>query len=417
MDNPSPPTPSPRRPALGFIFITLVLDVLGFSLLIPVAPSLIKHVTGEGIGGAAQMVGFLSATYAVMQFLFSPLLGVLSDRFGRRPVLLSALFGSGIDYFALALSGSLWMLFVTRALNGLTGATITVASAYIADTTPPEKRAGAFGLVGAAFGIGFVLGPLMGGYLGSIDIHLPFYAAGTLTLLNWLFGYFVLPESLPPEKRAPMRYGRANPIGAFAGLGKYPLVAGLAGAYFLFNISQYALHSTWVLYNEYRFSWTTRDTGISLAVVGIGAAIVQGGLARKIIPALGEPSSLLIGLFLGVVAYATYGFAPEGWVMYVGIAIGTFGGLSQPASQAMISKTVEANEQGATQGALTAITNVANIIGPLAGTALFSYFISDRAPVKVPGASFYFGALVSAIGWLIAFRTIKRWKIARSQQS
>ncbi|HZW08224.1 MAG TPA: MFS transporter, partial [Phycisphaerales bacterium] len=260
------------KPAVSFIFITLLLDVLGFGLLIPVGPSLVKSLLHGGAGGtdaeAAKYVGALMATFYAMSFLFAPLLGVLSDRYGRRRVILIALLGSGVDYFAMALAPSLAWLFVTRVINGISGASFSVVSAYVADVTPPEKRAGAFGMIGAAFGLGFVIGPLMGGLLGSIDLRLPFYVAGGLTICNWMYGYFVLPESLPPERRSPVALARCNPVGAYANLARYPLVLGLAASLFLLNMSQFILHATWALYTEHRYGWAKWEIGLSLFAVG-----------------------------------------------------------------------------------------------------------------------------------------------------
>jgi DHA1 family tetracycline resistance protein-like MFS transporter len=400
-------------PAVRFIFVTLLLDVLGFGVIIPVGPRLVQSLVNHGAGGteeaAAHFVGALTATYAVMQFFFSPILGALSDHYGRRPILLIALLGSGLDYFAMALAPSLAILFLTRAINGLSGASMTVANAYIADITPPHKRAAAFGLVGAAFGLGFILGPFLGGVLGEYDIRLPFYVGGALTLINWFYGLLVLPESLPPDRRARFSLAKANPVGAFTGLGRYPLVLGLAGSLFLLNTAMFILHSIWVLYTAHRYNWSPRDVGISLATVGIGAAIVQGGLARKLIPLLGERASLLFGIALGVLAYIGYGSATHGWVIYAIIAIASLGGIAGPACQAMITRTVKPTEQGAIQGALSSLQCIANIIGPLLGTSVFAYFISDKAPFNLPGAAFFVSAILSALGLVIAFIASRHW--------
>lgn len=421
----------PRRAAVSFIFITLVLDVLGFGLLIPVAPRLVQGLLHHGQGGSEQEAagpyGALTAIFAVMMFLCAPTLGALSDRFGRRPILLFALFGSGLDYFAMALSPTLSLLFVTRALNGMTGASMTVCNAYIADVTPPEKRAAAFGMVGAAFGLGFVLGPLMGGLLAAEsvripllnityhgDIHYPFYVAGALSLVNWLYGCFVLPESLPADRRAHFKLSRANPIKVFAGVGKYPLVAGLAASLFLSHLAMFGLHATWVLYTGHRLGWGPVDVGLSLAAVGVCAAIVQGGLARKIIPmlgpgAVGEKRALMFGLILGVFAYVGYGSATQGWMIYATIIIASLGGIAQPALQALITKSVLPTEQGAVQGALMGTQSIAQIFGPLLATALFAYFTDPKNPVHVPGASFYLGAVLCVVAagsaWWILRRT------------
>ena len=372
-----------RTPALSFIFLTLLLDVLGFGLLIPVAPRLIQELQGGTEQDAAPIVGMLAATYAAMQFLFAPMLGALSDRFGRRPVLLVALLGSGLDYVAMALAP-------------------TVASAYIADVTTPEKRAAGYGMMGAAFGLGFILGPLAGGLLGEIDIRLPFYAAAGLTLCNWLYGLLVLPESLPKERRGDWAWSRANPVGAFAGLFEHPRVIGLAAAGFFANLAQFGLHATWVLYTGHRYGWGPREVGFSLTAVGLGAAIVQGGLARRVIPALGERTSVLLGLALGVIAYAGYGLATQGWMIYAAIAVATLGGIAQPAAQAIITKSVEPSRQGSVQGALTGLQSVAQIIGPLVGSWAFTLAISGRLGAEVPGLSFLLGSVLAAVGWMVA---------------
>jgi len=343
-----------------------------------------------------------------MQFVFAPLLGVLSDRFGRRPVLLVSVFGSGVDYFAMAISPTVTWLFITRAINGISGASMTAANAYIADVTPPEKRAAGFGMAGAAFGLGFVLGPLIGGFLGQIDIHYPFYAAGSLTLLNWLYGYFVLPESLAPAHRHSIKLKRANPIGAFSGLTKYPMVFGLAWSFFLVNLAQFALHATWVLYTGHKFGWGPKDVGLSLFAVGVGAAIVQAGLARRLIPILGERLSLLLGVAIGVVSYVGYGAATQGWMIYATIAFGSLGGIAMPAAQSIITRSAPRDQQGTVQGAMTSLQSVANVLGPLIGSGAFAYFISERAPLRLPGAPFYAGAILSFLGLVIAYVVLKR---------
>lgn len=392
------------KPAVSFIFITLLLDVIGFGLLIPVAPKLVMHLldtTDEA--NAAPYYGFLAATYAIMQFVFTPTLGALSDHFGRRPVLLVSIFGSGIDYFAMALAPNLWFLFITRAINGLTGASMTVCSAYIADVTPPEKRAAGFGMLGAAFGIGFILGPLMGGYLGGINTHLPFYAAGVLSLANWLYGYFVLPESLPVERRSRVSLAKANPIAVAAGIAKYPQVVRLAASMFFLNVAMFGLQATWVLYTAHRYQWTEFQTGLSLAFVGLGAAVVQGGLARKIIPALGEKRSLLLGLAIGVLAYIGYGTATDGWMIYVIICFASLGGIASPAAQSLITKSVSPSEQGAVQGALTALQSVGSISGFLVAPFVFAVFNGENAPARVPGASLYLSAILSLVGLAVAW--------------
>lgn len=402
---------SARKPATVFILITLALDVLGFGLLIPVGPKLVQSLLNNGQGGneaeAAPVYALLSSTFYTMMFLCAPMLGVLSDRFGRRTVILVTLLGSGLDFMAQALSPNLTWLFVTRAINGMTGASFGVATAYIADVTPPEKRASAFGLIGAAFGLGFVIGPVLGGLLGEVDIRLPFYVAAGLTLLNWLYGLLVLPESLPPERRAPLRLSRANPVGAMVHLTGKPFILLMACSLFLFNLAQFGLHATWALYTAHRYHWPPWLVGMSLMTVGLCAAAVQGGLARRLIPALGERRALLLGLLMGVVAYAGYGLATSGWMIFVVIVIGSLGGISQPACNALITRAAGATEQGAVQGALASLNSVAGIIGPLIGGSVLAYLISGRAPIDLPGGSFLLCAAISALGWLVAWAAVR----------
>jgi DHA1 family tetracycline resistance protein-like MFS transporter len=397
-----------HAPAIQFILITTLLDTLGFGLLIPVSPRLVEQLGGGGTSGAATAVGGLLSLYAAMQFIFAPVLGSLSDRFGRRPVILISLLGSGLDYFAMAVSPTLSWLFLTRALNGISGASVTVASAYIADVTAPEKRAAGFALFYSAFGLGFVIGPVMGGVLGDVNIRLPFVVAGGLTLVNWLYGFFVLPESLPVDRRRPVTWARTNPVGVFAGLKRYPLAAGLAGVLFLVNLAQFGLHATWVLYTKHRYDWSATEVGFSLAMVGFMTALVQAVPARRIVPRLGEPRSLLIGLLIGVGAYLGYGLATHDWMIYAVIAIASFGGISGPAAQALITRSVDPREQGEVQGALTGLTSVAGIIGYSLGANLFAYFISAHAPFPLPGAPFFMSALLSFAGLVVAMAVLKR---------
>ncbi|MGB3120662.1 MAG: TCR/Tet family MFS transporter, partial [Verrucomicrobiales bacterium] len=322
-----------RRPALGFIFITLVLDILGIGIIVPVLPKLVEHFKGGSVEAAAHTLGFLSALYALMQFLFAPVLGSLSDKVGRRPVILFSLFGSGVDYFFLAFAPSLAWFFVGRMISGITGSSFSAATAYIADVSPPEKRAANFGLVGAAFGLGFILGPLIGGILGQYGLHVPFVVAGCLTLANWLYGLLVLPESLKPENRRAFSLARANPVGSLLDLKRFPAVLGLALTHFLICLAHQVLPSTWVLYTSYRYHWSELQTGVSLAFVGFMAAMVQGGLNRVAVKRLGEAKSASIGLLVATAAYALYGFATEGWMVYVIIFFGSAAGLTGPAIQ------------------------------------------------------------------------------------
>jgi MFS transporter, DHA1 family, tetracycline resistance protein len=416
----STPAP-PRKPAILFIFVTLLLDVMGFGLLIPVGPSLIASLLvdpatgkqGMPIEAAAPYVGWLAATFYMMAFLFAPLLGALSDKIGRRPVILFSLLGSGLDYIAMAFAPTVGWLFVTRAFNGLTGASFAVASAYVADITPPEKRAGAFGMIGAAFGLGFIFGPLLGGWLGNINIHYPFYAAAGLTLVNWLWGLFVLPESVTREQRASrsFNWAKANPIGMFPMLAKYQFVAWMAGALFLLNLAQFSLHATWAVYTEHRYHWSPKMVGVSLFVVGLGAAIVQGGLARKLIPALGLKASLILGLCIGTCAFAGYGLATQGWMILAIAAIASLGGIAQPANQSLVSQVVSMEEQGAVQGALSSLQSVAGILGPILGSqVLHATFVhKDGSPGALtawPGLVYLVASGLCLLGLLLTLRAL-----------
>ncbi|HKS37968.1 MAG TPA: TCR/Tet family MFS transporter [Verrucomicrobiae bacterium] len=399
---------SSRKPALGFIFVTLFLDILGIGLIIPILPKLIEQLSGGDISDASSIYGWLAALYSLMQFLCAPVLGSLSDRFGRRPVILGSLFGSGLDYLLLAFAPSIPWFFVGRVVSGITGANITAASAYIADVSPPEKRAGNFGLIGAAFGLGFIAGPALGGLLGEIGLRVPFLAAAGVTLLNWLYGVFVLPESLPREQRRPFDWSRANPVGSLAALNRYPVVLGLTATYFLFNLAHQVFPSTWVLYTDKRYHWTSAQVGGSLAIVGIMAAIVQGGLARRIVPALGERRAIVVGLINGTVFMASYGLATQGWMVCVLIIVGSFGAVANPALQGLVSRQVPLNEQGALQGALNSLNSLAGILGPIVATKLFGYFAGPRAPIYVPGMAFFAGSLMIFGALLMALRSFQK---------
>jgi MFS transporter, DHA1 family, tetracycline resistance protein len=399
---------TPRKPALGFIFCTLALDILGIGLIIPILPRLVESFEGGDVAAASTTVGLLSTLYALMQFLCAPLLGSLSDRFGRRPVILISLLGSGLDYFLLAFAPNLAWFYIGRIIAGITSANFAAATAYIADISPPEKRAANFGLIGAAFGLGFILGPALGGLLGNVGLRVPFLVAGGLTMLNWLYGWFVLPESLAPQNRRTFSWGRSNPIGSLLALRRHPGVFGLSGTYFLIYLAHQTLPITWVLYTSYRYHWTVGQTGISLAIVGLTAAIVQGGLTRFVVMKLGEEKTATLGLAIASLSYAGYGLATEGWMIYVILAIGSLGGITGPAVQGLISRSVGANEQGGVQGSLTSLAGVAGIIGPPIVTGLFGYFISQRAPIHLPGAAFFFSAVLTFGAMFVALRSFRR---------
>ncbi len=397
-----------RKPALSFIFITLFLDILGIGLIVPILPKLIQTFEGGNVAAASHTTGMLTSLYSLMQFAFAPLIGSLSDRFGRRKVILCSLMGSGLDYLLLAFAPTLGWFFLGRMVAGITGASITAATAYIADVTPPEKRAAGFGLIGAAFGLGFIAGPALGGVLGHIGLRVPFYAAAALTLLNWLYGMFILPESLAPENRRTFDWKRSNPVGSLLALRKYRVVLGLTGMYFLLNLAHQVFPSTWVLYTTYRYEWNEVQTGLSLAMVGLMAGLVQGGLTRRIIPMLGEQKSVLVGLSIAVVSLVAYGFASKGWMIYAIILCGSMGGIAGPALQGIISQSVGANEQGSVQGSLTSLVSVAGILGPTIATRLFGYFIGPMAPVHIPGAAFFFSSFLMLTAMLVAVVSFRR---------
>ena len=399
-----------RQPAVGFIFVTLVLDVLGIGLIVPILPKLIEELSAGDVTQASRTYGLLAALYSLMQFLCAPLLGNLSDRFGRRPVILNSLLGSGLDLLLLAWAPTLPWFYLGRILAGVSGASFSAATAYIADVTPPERRAQSFGLIGAAFGLGFIIGPVLGGVLGNYGLRIPFLAAAGLTLVNWLYGLFVLPESLKPENRRAFEWSRANPVTSLLALRRYPVVFGLAGTYFLINLAHQVFPSTWVLYTTHRYGWSVRETGLSLGLVGIMAAVVQAGLSRRIIPALGEEKATLLGLLVGTVSMVAYGLAPQGWMMYAIIVIGSFGGITSPAVQGIISRNIGANEQGAVQGSLGSLVSVAGIAGPPLATGLFGHFIRPEVAWHLPGVAFFFSAILTSIGWILAARSFSRRK-------
>ncbi|MFO1496901.1 MAG: TCR/Tet family MFS transporter [Verrucomicrobiota bacterium] len=397
-----------RRPGLGFILITLVLDILGIGLIIPILPRLIEGLQGGSVTAASSTYGLLFSLYSLMQFLFAPLLGSLSDRFGRRPVVLASLFGSGLDYFLLAFAPSIGWFYLGRLVAGVTGANFAVATAYIADVSPPEKRAGNFGLIGAAFGLGFILGPALGGWLGTVGLRVPCLVAGGLTLLNWLYGWLVLPESLAPENRRPFSWARSNPIGALLYLKRFPTAFGLAGTYFLSYLAHQSVPATWVLYTSHRYHWTVGQTGVSLAIVGLTAAIVQGGLTRIIVRRIGEQKAVMFGLTVAVFAYIGYGLATDSWMIYSTLVVGSLAGIAGPSIQGLISRGVGPDEQGGVQGSLTSLVSIAGIIGPYIVSRLFGYFIGSRAPVYLPGAGFFFSAGLVLVALVLAGRSFAK---------
>jgi DHA1 family tetracycline resistance protein-like MFS transporter len=323
-------------------------------------------------------------------------------------VLLGSLLGSWLDYLLLAFAPTLGWFFLGRMVAGITGASISTASAYIADVSPPEKRAQNFGLIGAAFGLGFITGPALGGWLGGHSLRLPFLVAAGLTAMNWLYGMFVLPESLAVANRRPFSWSRANPVGSLLALRRYPVVLGLAATLFLVHLAHNGVHSTWVLYTGYRYEWTAAQVGLSLAVVGVTAAIIQGWLVRIILPKLGERRAILIGLTISTLNLLGYGLATKGWMIYAILAVGSLGAITSPAVQGLISRSVPVDDQGALQGSLTSLTSVTGIIGPPIMTTLFGYFISPRAPWHVPGAAFFFSSGLMLVGLVLATLSFRK---------
>jgi DHA1 family tetracycline resistance protein-like MFS transporter len=402
-------TAAPRRPAaLAFILLTVLLDVMGIGLIIPVFPLLITDLAGSLTLGA-QLVGVFTAVYALMQFVFAPVLGALSDRSGRRPVLLVSLVGMGLDYLLLFFAPNLWWLFVGRVIAGITGASITVANAYLADVTPPEARARSFGLLGATFGVGFILGPALGGVLGDIDLRLPFLVAAGLALLNALYGFFVLPESLARENRATGQGWRVlNPLTPLRDLGRYPLVRNLAVAFIFIGLAQQVIFSTWVLFTERVLGWTPAQNGLALAAVGLLSVVVQAGLIGAALRVLGERGAIITGLLLGVVQYLLLGAARSGEMLYASILLGALAGIAGPAIQGLISRTIDPAEQGRIQGALTSLNSLVGIVGPLAATAVFAYFTRPGNTFNEPGAAFYMAALFSLAGTVVAGVVLRR---------
>lgn len=405
MDQPAQPK---REAALGFIFITLLIDITGFGIVIPVFPDLIKHLINGNLSDAARYGGWLTFAYSVMQFLFAPVLGNLSDKYGRRPVLLGSLLGFGIDYIFLAFAPSIWWLFVGRIIAGITGASFTTASAYIADVSTPEKRAQNFGIIGAAFGLGFIIGPVLGGILGAVDVKLPFLAAAALALLNAAYGYFILPESLAKENRRPFEWRRANPMGSLTQLKKYPAISGLIVSLILIYIAAHAVQSTWTYFTMERFKWTKTMVGISLSFVGLLSGLVQGLLIRITIPKLGQKKSIAIGLLLYSVGLFLFSIANQSWMMFAILIPYCLGGIAGPAIQGLISNQIPPNEQGELQGGLTSLMSVTSIIGPPLMTTLFAWFTGKNAPVQFPGAPFLMGAILMLVSTVLAVRSFRR---------
>ncbi len=392
---------------MGFILVTVLIDVIGLGIIIPVLPNLIRELVGADISTASSYGGWLMFSYAVMQFLCAPVLGNLSDRYGRRPVLLFSLFGFGLDYILLAFAPTIGWLFLGRILAGITGASFTTASAYVADVSPPDKRAQHFGLIGAMFGLGFIIGPVTGGMLGQYGTRVPFMASAVLTLLNWLYGYYFLPESLDPSRRRPFSWKRANAFGSLQQLRRYPAVWGLILSLTFVYIGAHAVQTTWSYYNIGKFGWDERMVGYSLAFVGLMIAIVQGGLIRIVLPRLGLKRSMFTGLLMFTAGMVLYAFATEGWMMFVFSFVYCLGGIAGPSIQGIISSQVPPEEQGELQGSMTSLMSATTIVGPLLMTSLYAQFTRTGAAFRFPGAPFIMGALLFLSGALLALRSLR----------
>ena len=397
-----------KQAAIGFIFITMLIDITGLGIIIPVIPKLIQELIHGDISEASKYGGWLVFAYAITQFIFAPLIGNFSDKYGRRPVILISLFAFSLDYLLLAFSPTISWLFLGRILAGITGASITTASAYIADVSTTENRAKNFGMIGAAFGLGFIIGPVIGGLLGQYGSRVPFYAAAILCMLNFLYGFFILPESLTKENRREFSWKRANPIGAFLNLKKYPNLIGLIVAIFILYVASHAVQSNWSYFTMYRFHWTEKRVGISLGVVGLLVGLVQGGLIRYTNPKLGNEKSIYIGMTLYTLGMFLFATATQGWMMFAFLLPYCLGGISGPALQAMVSSQVPATEQGEMQGTLTSLMSASSIIGPPLMSNVFYYFIHKQAPFQFPGAPFVLGGILMFISTIIAYFTIRK---------
>ncbi len=391
-----------NKASLGFIFATILIDVIGIGVIIPVIPSLIESLNGEGLSKASKIGGWLIFSYAIMQFFFAPVLGVLSDKFGRKPILLIALFGLGVDYFVHAFAPSLFWLFVGRILAGLCGASFTVATAYIADISTPEKKAQNFGLIGAAFGLGFIIGPIIGGLAGEYDVKYPFFIAGGLTLLNFLYGVIVLPESLPVEKRKKtVELAKANPLGSIHLLRRSNVVASLAVAFFFLYLAGYAVQSTWPFYGMLKFDWTESMVGLSLGIVGVVVAIVQGLMVKHTLRWWGEKKTIFIGYVSWFVGLLLFAFVNQSWLLFASVLPYCFGGIATPTLQSIVSNKFKDNEQGELQGALTSLISLTAVLGPIIMTSIFAYFTQDGFEYFFPGAPFVLAAGFIALSFVI----------------
>ncbi len=413
-----PPTTLPRQAAVLFILITVFLDMLSFGIIIPVLPKLVEEFFSGDTVQASVLYGLIGLAWAFMQFFCSPIQGALSDRFGRRPVVLLSNLGLGLDSIVMALAPNVAWLVVGRVISGMASSSFSTAGAYIADVTPPEQRAAAFGKIGMVFGLGFIFGPALGGWLGAIDPRLPFWGAAALSFMNVGYGYFVLPESLPLDRRMSFSWARANPVGSLVLLRSHYELFGLAIVAFFGYLAHAVLPSVSVLYMGYRYGWGPVSVGLMMAGVGVAAMIVQGGLIRPITARVGERSTLLIGLLCGSVGFSIYGLAPEGWIFCLGIPVMAFWGLAGPANQSIMTRLISSSEQGQLQGAIASINGMTGMIGPILFTQTFAFFIRSNSPLSpqhstlstsldLPGAPFILASLLLLSAAVIAWRTTK----------
>jgi len=394
------------RAAFYFILVTIAFDSLAFGIIAPVLPDLVRQFEGGDFARASDMIGYFAFAWSTMQFIFSPVLGAWSDRFGRRPVILLSCLGLGLDYIFMAVAPSLSWLFVGRIISGITTSNIATAFAYVTDVTPPEKRARPFGLISAAFGFGFVIGPALGGWLGSHNLRVPFWGAAALCLANALYGYFVLPESLPPERRSASAWHMANPLGSLRLLRSRAELSGLAMVITLYYLAHQSLVTVWALYAEYRYAWSRQDVGLSLAVVGVSAAIVSGVLVAPFVKKFGERHSVLAGLMFGTLGFLGFGLATRGWVALAVIPLIALWGIAAPAIQTLMSRCVDHSSQGRLQGAVNSVRAITGMAGPLLFTQIFSMAISPKSSVHIPGAPYFVaGLLLSSSLALAAYFT------------
>ena len=396
------PEKAPSRAAFTFILVMVGFDFLSFGIIAPIFPDLIRSFEGGDFARASTMIGYFGLAWATMQFIFSPILGAWSDRFGRRPVILISCFGLGIDYILMALAPSLRWLFVGRVISGITTSNVSTAFAYVTDTTTPDKRAKAFGLISAAFGLGFVIGPVVGGILGNFNLRFPFVAAAVLSLVNALYGFFVLPESLPKERRAKSAWHMANPLGSLKLFRSHPELAGLAVVVTLYYLAHQSLMSVWAIYVEYRYAWNNRDVGISLGVVGVCAALVSGVLVGPYVKKFGERISVASGLFYGTIGFVCFGLAARGWVILATIPFIALWGIAAPAIQSLMAKHVDHSSQGKLQGGINSLRALTGMAGPILYTQVFSAAISPEAKFHLPGAPYFVAAILLGSSLLLA---------------